>query len=112
MRPAEVSEIWQRVGKGVAKSVPMVGGCLEVVIFGVMEDSRRRSEAATLRDALETIDSQMKIQTMTLEYVLQVVSKSAEHPSELQSRLTPLIDSLRSGTLPPSLGAELDRKST
>src|ERR1035441_4726914 len=109
MRPAEVSEIWQRVGKGVAKSVPMVGGFLEEVIFGVMEESRRRSESATLRDALGKIDSQMKIQTMTLEYVLQVVSKSAELPSELQSRLTPLIDSLRSGTLPPSLGGELER---
>ena len=81
----------KHLAKGGVKAIPVAGGILEELVFGVLEENEWSRELGTLTDALDEIKNRSTAEQRTLDQVLDEVSKV----KEISTKLKESVDQVR-----------------
>ena len=93
-KPLITKNFLKSLAKGGTKSIPLVGGLIEEMIFGTLEGEAAAREAAKLAGALASIRDSLKGDDANTRVVLERLKDSAQLGIELNGKLDLLLNSM------------------
>lgn len=94
-RPAVSKNFLKHVAKGGVKSIPMVGGLIDEMIFGTLEGEAAEKEAAKAHDGLKTILTESHAQSATLAELLAKQRDTVVFSGQTRAILDSVVEALR-----------------